>query len=112
MPFGGIVRDEHVDVVGDGVAPGILAARVLERELFAAALGDLGGAVDDESAVANKREGDGFVLQVDDVAPVEGAVALGFVEVGAGARVEVRVVVAADDDDVAVAGTGAVPRFL
>ena len=52
------------------------------------------------------------MLEVDDLAPVQLAVLLGFVEVGARAGIEVGVVVAADDNDVAVAFAGAVPGFL
>ena len=52
MPFWRVVGDENVDFVGNGVAPCVVFALILEGEVFAAAFGDLGGSVDDEFAVA------------------------------------------------------------
>jgi len=116
MPLGWAMRDQHVDVVRHGAAPGVAAPLVLERKLLAAALGDLRRAVDLQLAVARERERHLAVLQVYDLAPVERAGVLAArrarVVRAAAALVQVAVVVPRDHQDVAVSVARARPLLL
>lgn len=100
VPLRRVVRDQHVHIVGDGVAPGVLSPVVLEGELLAAALWDLRRPVDFQLSLVREVQGDGRVLQVVDFAPVQRAVSVFLVVQTPAALVEIAVVVAAHHDDV------------
>ena len=112
VPFRWVVSDEDVDVVRDSVGPRILPARVLECVFLAAHLGNLWRTVDLQDPVVRESQRDGRVLQVVDAAPVELALRVACVVGGAAALVEVAVVVACDNHDVAEAVSGPRPWLL
>ena len=111
MPFRRCMCDQDVDVLWNRIRPRVTAPWVLEREFGPPTRRDLRGAVNLQLPVPVTGEGecDGRVFEVVKrrLPVVVVQVDLGgFVFCGAGARVKVAVVVAADDDFVWVRQRG------